>query len=127
MDTAPKFAGGRNNAMKVPPHLWDVTVRFYQDVVGLRVIEHPPTEPPSACFEFGANQLWMDRVAGLSQSEMWLELTTADIGAAADRLNSEGVVCRDEIEPLPNGFDGFWITARRRSSIWSQNRSSTKG
>jgi hypothetical protein len=34
MEAAPKFAGGRNIAMKVPPHLWDATVRFYRDVGG---------------------------------------------------------------------------------------------
>ena len=31
----PKLAGGRNIALKVPPHLYDATVQFYRDVVGL--------------------------------------------------------------------------------------------
>jgi hypothetical protein len=110
-DSLIKFTGGRNIAMKVPPHLWDATVRFYRDVAGLRVIEHSPTEPPSVCFEFGTNQLWVDRVAGLSQSEIWLELNTADPDAAADRLKEAGVARRDEIEPLPGGFEGFWISS----------------
>jgi hypothetical protein len=39
-----EFAGGRNIAMKVPPHQWDETVRFYRDVVRLEVIDHEPTE-----------------------------------------------------------------------------------
>lgn len=93
--------------MKVPPHLWDATVQFYRDVVGLKVIEHAP----SVGFEFGANQLWIDRVDGLSQAEIWLELSTSDVEAAASQLKSAGVVRRDEIEPLPEGFAGFWITS----------------
>jgi hypothetical protein len=69
MNTKVKFTGGRNIAMKVPPQLWDATVQFYREVVGLEVIEHAPTSPPSVCFEFGANQLWMDRVDGFSPKE----------------------------------------------------------
>lgn len=111
MNEKTTFAGGRNIAMKVPPHLWDATVQFYRDVVGLKVIEHAPTVPPSVGFEFGANQLWIDRVDGLSQAEIWLELSTSDVEAAASHLKSAGVVRRDEIEPLPEGFAGFWITS----------------
>ncbi len=111
MNTKAKFAGGRNIAMKVPPHLWDATVQFYRDVVGLKVIEHAPTVPPSVGFEFGANQLWVDRVDGMSQAEIWLELSTSDVQAAASHLKSAGIVRRDEIEPLPEGFEGFWITS----------------
>lgn len=110
MNEKAMFAGGRNIAMKVPPHLWNATVQFYQDVVGLKVIEHAPSVPPSVGFEFGANQLWIDRVDGLSQAEIWLELSTSDVQAAARHLESAGVVRRDEIEPLPEGFEGFWIT-----------------
>jgi len=109
MSTKAKFAGSRNIAMKVPPHLWDATVKFYRDVVGLNVIEHAPTVPPSVCFEFGANQLWIDRVDGLSQAEIWLELSTFNVQAAASHFKSADIVRRDEIEPLPESFDGFWI------------------
>jgi catechol 2,3-dioxygenase-like lactoylglutathione lyase family enzyme len=105
-----EFEGGRNIAMKVPPHQWDETVRFYRDVVGLEVIEHEPTEPPSVGFVFGANQLWIDRVDHFSQAEVWLEMHVADVAAAADHLDSAGVVRRDEIEPLGETFEGFWIT-----------------
>jgi hypothetical protein len=38
-----------------------------------------------------------------------LELTTPDVQAAARRLESAGIVRRDEIEPLPEDFAGFWI------------------
>ncbi len=51
MNTKVKFAGGRNIAMKVPPHLWDATAQFHRDVVGLKVTQHAPTVPASVCFE----------------------------------------------------------------------------
>jgi catechol 2,3-dioxygenase-like lactoylglutathione lyase family enzyme len=106
---ASEFAGGRNIAMKVPPHQWDDTVRFYRDVLGLAVIEHEPTDPPSVGFAFGANQLWIDRVEHFSQAELWLELSADDVEGAATRLKEAGIVRCDEIEPLGDGFDGFWI------------------
>lgn len=109
MSKTVEFSGGRNIAMKVPPHLWETTVKFYRDTVGLKVIEHNPTVPPSVCFEFGANQLWVDRVGGLSQAEIWLELSTRDVQAAESHLKSADIVRRDEIEPLPEDFEGFWI------------------
>jgi len=107
--SAPTFAGGRNIAMKVPPHEWEATVAFYRDALGLAVIEHAPTVPPSVCFAFGANRLWIDRVDAMSQAELWLEVTTDDAPAAAAHLAAAGVVRRDEIEPLPGAFTGFWI------------------
>jgi catechol 2,3-dioxygenase-like lactoylglutathione lyase family enzyme len=109
MTDASRFAGGRNIAMKVPPHLWDATVRFYRDVAGLPVIEHEPTQPPSVGFRFGANNLWVDRVDHVSHAEVWLELSVDDVEAAAGELRDAGVVRRDEIEPLGESFRGFWI------------------
>lgn len=109
MRSTATFAGGRNIAMKVPPHVWDATVAFYRDVAGLDVIEQAQTEPPSVCFAFGANRLWIDLVDGLSQAEVWLELSTTDVQSAARHLTSAGIVRRDEIEPLPADFEGFWI------------------
>ena len=106
------LAGGRNIAMKVPPHLWDETVRFYRDVVGLPVIDNPVEQgPPSVGFEFGANRLWVDRVTGVSQAEIWLELTSADAAAAARHLRSAQVVRCDDIEPLSPGSSAFWISS----------------
>jgi len=106
------FAGGRNIAMKVPPHLWDRTVRFYRDVVGLPELENPyEAGIPSVGFEFGANRLWIDRVAGFSQAELWLQLTSDDVTAAAAHLESSDVVRCDDIEPLPSGSSGFWISS----------------
>lgn len=106
------FAGGSNIAMKVPPHLWEETVRFYRDVLGLREIDNPfESGPPSVGFEFGANRLWIDRVVGASQAEMWLQLTTRDTALAAQHLAVAGVVRCDEIEPMPEGASAFWISS----------------
>lgn len=106
------FAGGRNMAMKVPPHLWEETVGFYRDVVGLKVMENPfEGGPPSVGFEFGANRLWVDCVVGFSQTEIWLELTSDDVAAAEEHLESSHVVRCDYVEPLPPGSSAFWISS----------------
>lgn len=106
MSSTPQFRGGRNIAMKVPSPLWQATVEFYRDVLGLKEI---PGTGPSVSFEFGANRLWIDREDRLSQSEIWLEINADDLARAADHFAAAGVVRRDEIEPLPDGFAGFWI------------------
>ncbi len=108
MTTQATFAAGRNIAMKVPPHLYEATVRFYRDVLGLSEITK---YSPSVGFEFGSNNLWIDRVTGISQAEVWLEVVTNDIGAASQHLAAAGVVRRDEIEPLPEGFQAFWVSS----------------
>ena len=104
----PKFQGGRNIALKVPPHQYDATVRFYGETLGLERIERLS---PDVVFAFGANQLWIDRVPGMSQSELWLEVVTDDREAAAQQLASAGADRRDEIEALAEGFPGFWISS----------------
>jgi catechol 2,3-dioxygenase-like lactoylglutathione lyase family enzyme len=108
MSTKVTFAAGRNIAMKVPPHLFEATVQFYRDVLGLKEITK---HAPSVGFEFGANNLWLDRVPGISQAEIWLEVVTNDIAAASEQLNAAGVVRCDEIEPLPEGFQAFWVSS----------------
>lgn len=106
------FAGGRNIAMKVPPHLWETTVQFYRDILGLKEIDNPSQSgPPSVGFEFGANRLWIDRVSGVSQAELWLQLTTDDTSAAAQHLAEAGVARCDEIEPLPAEAPAFWVSS----------------
>jgi catechol 2,3-dioxygenase-like lactoylglutathione lyase family enzyme len=102
------FNGGRNIAMKVPPHQYEATVRFYRDVVGLRAIDE---HLPDVSFAFGSNRLWIDRVEGMSQAELWLELVADDVGAASKHLEAASVVRCDEIERLPDGFKGFWISS----------------
>lgn len=107
----PSFAGGRNIAMKVPPHQWEATVAFYRDTLGLPELDNPFTSgPQSAGFAFGANRLWIDCVPAVSQAELWLQVTTADTAAAADHLAANGVARCDEIEPLDSD-SAFWITS----------------
>lgn len=106
------FSGGRNIAMKVPPHMWDQTVAFYRDVLGLSEVDNPFQQtPPSVGFEFGPNRLWIDCVAGVSQAELWLQLTTHDTAAAGRHLEAAGVARCDAIEPLPEGTSAFWISS----------------
>ncbi|MGH8644434.1 MAG: hypothetical protein ACREX4_08280 [Gammaproteobacteria bacterium] len=94
--------------MKVPPHLYEATVRFYRDVLGLKeIVKHAP----SVGFEFGSNYLWIDRVPAMSQAKIWLEVVTDDTAVAAEELNTAGVVPCDDIEPLPEGLKAFWISS----------------
>ncbi|GAA3529232.1 hypothetical protein [Zobellella aerophila] len=102
------FSAGRNIAMKTPPHLYEVTVQFYRDVLGLKQITK---HAPSVGFEFGSNNLWIDSVPGISQAEIWLEVITNDVSSAAEYLKSAGIVRCDEIEPLPEGFQAFWVSS----------------
>ena len=108
MNKEGKFAAGRNIAMKVPPHLYEATIQFYRDLLGLKEITK---HSPSIGFEFGSNNLWIDRVPGISQAEIWLEVVTNDLDAACAQLSAAGVVRCDEIEPLPQGFQGFWVSS----------------
>lgn len=102
------FQGGKNIAMKVPPHQHDATVRFYAEILGLERIGGPSGD--AVGFRFGPNNLWIDRVPGMSQAELWLEIVTDDTAAAAAALAEAGVVRCDAIEPL-GGLDGLWISS----------------
>jgi hypothetical protein len=104
-----KYKGGKNIAMKVPPHQHDATVRFYRDLLGLEQIEGSAGD--SAGFKFGKNNLWIDKVPGMSQAELWLEIVTDDTTKAAKLLADAGIIRCDEIEELGSGFDGFWISS----------------
>ncbi|MEX0958970.1 MAG: hypothetical protein WDZ63_06740 [Burkholderiales bacterium] len=92
-----KIEGGRNIAMKIPPHQFEETVRFYRDLIGLQEIAGLA---PSIAIEFGANRLWLDRVETLSQAEIWLELRADEPASAAKNLEKLGVVRCDAIEKL---------------------------
>ena len=107
-----EFFPGDNIAIKVPPHHFEETVRFYRDILRLEELAlESPNAIESRVFQFGDKQLWIDRVDGLSQAETWFEIVTDDIEQAARYLEAKGVSRRDEIEPLPEGFKGFWISA----------------
>jgi hypothetical protein len=103
------FAGGKNIAMKVPPHQHEATVRFYRDVLGLEQIGGPVGD--AVGFTFGTNNLWIDKVPGISQAELWLEIITNDTTEAARVLADAGIARCDEIEDLGENFDGYWISS----------------
>lgn len=105
---SPIFRPGRNLAMKVSPHQYEATLHFHRDVLGLQPLTH---QPPAVGFAFGDKHLWIDSVPALSQAEIWLEVVADDLAAADAHLRAAGVPRRDEIEPLPDGFEGFWITS----------------
>ncbi|MGH3704143.1 MAG: hypothetical protein ACRDT9_05895 [Agromyces sp.] len=109
IDQHPKFSGGRNIAMKVPPHRYEATVAFYRDVLQLPAVSGPTGDATG--FEFGPCNLWIDNCPGLSQAEVWLEVVTSHPGAAAGVLENAGIARRDEIEDLGAGFDGFWVSS----------------
>jgi hypothetical protein len=104
-----KFEAGKNIAMKVPPHQYEATVSFYRDVLGFEQIGGPAGD--AIGFRFGASNLWIDRVPGMSQAELWLEVVTDDTAGAARILAEKGISRCDEIEKLGTGFDGFWISS----------------
>jgi len=105
-----QFQPGKNIAMKVPAHEHEDTVRFYRDVLRLKDISSGgPDDTPR--FEFGDKVLWLDCEPGVSQSEIWLEIVTNDIDQAAEYLKTQGLHRRDGIEPLPEGFQAFWISS----------------
>lgn len=108
----PQYAPGRNIAMKVPTHEYEQTVAFYRDALGFTEMEDSvPSSTESSRFAFGDKILWIDCVPGLSQAELWLEVVTDDVEMAASHLEASGCARRDEIEPLPDGFRGFWVSS----------------
>ncbi|WP_444815870.1 VOC family protein [Stutzerimonas frequens] len=108
----PTFQPGRNIAMKVPAHEYASTVAFYRETLRLRELTPSDADgEQTPRFAFGDKVLWLDRVAGISQAEIWLEVVTDDLNAAADFLQHRHCARRDEIEPLPDGFRAFWISS----------------
>jgi len=104
----PTFRAGPNIAMKLPERLYAATLAFYRDALGLPVLEE---RDDGALVQFGANRLHLDRIAHQSQTDLWLEVRADDTAAAKAQLAARGVTLCDEVEPLPPGFDGFWIAA----------------
>lgn len=102
-----RFSAGRNIAIKVPSHKYSRTVEFYKDVIGLPLMDRGPG---SVIFQFGDKTLWIDREEQISQAEMWLEIAANNVESAEKYLKNHGVVHRNRIEELPEGFEGFWIT-----------------
>ena len=103
----PGFKPGANIAMKVPVHLFEQTVAFYEDTLALPVTR----SEEGVTVDFGALRLWLDKVPAITQPELWLEVETPDTAAAADYLERSGVVRCDAVEKLPPDLDGFWVAA----------------
>lgn len=108
----PKFTPGKNIAVKVPIHEYESMVNFYKNTLGLRQVDvYSPDKFDSIAFEFGDKCLWIDKIAGISQAEVWLEINTDDVPAAQKYLEAQGCAIRNEIEPLPDDFNGFWLSS----------------
>ena len=106
----PKFTPGKNIAIKVPVHEWEKTVSFYRDILGFEEFdEFSLDEAESAIFKFGDKNIWVDKTGHISQAEIWLEVLADDVEAASKYLQEQGCIRRDDFEPLPEGFNGFWI------------------
>jgi catechol 2,3-dioxygenase-like lactoylglutathione lyase family enzyme len=106
------FIPGSNIAMKVPVHEFESTVAFYRDILGFELVDaSSPDETESVTFKFGDKNLWIDKISGISQAEVWLEVVKKDIEKASKYLEENDCVRRDEIEPLPDSFKGFWISS----------------
>jgi len=96
--------------MKVPAHEFEKTVAFYQEILGFKLKKaSSPGGFESAAFEFGDKSLWIDKISGLSQAEIWLEIEADNLEEAEAYFSQMGCTRIDEIEPLPSDFKGFWI------------------
>lgn len=93
--------------MKVSEAAFEATVAFYEKTLGFRVLERTPEG--SVIFDFGGKHLWIDRVQGLQKAEVWLDVITNDVNAAAAYLKECEVTRCDEVEVLPDGMAAFWI------------------
>ncbi|MEU4392223.1 VOC family protein [Kribbella sp. NPDC023855] len=102
----PEFTAGLNIAMKIPKAQYDDTVAFYRDTLGFDVkeedVSYAPTVSKTHSVQFGPNTLWLDRVDTYSQPDLWLQLHTNDLDAAASKLATIGIHPCDEVEPLHN-------------------------
>lgn len=107
-----RIEGGVNLALKIPKAHYPATLAFYREALGLELKREQSAEV-NECWscQFGPNRLWLDRVDGASQTDVWLELKTNDLDAAMVQLEQFGVATRDELEPLPKGVRGHWISS----------------
>ena len=106
MTEMPTFKGGRNIALKLPERDYAATLAFYRDTLGLPVLRD---DAAGATLDFGPIRLHLDRVPHQSQADMWLQVETPDTSAARAYLETKGVILCEEVEPLPEAYDGFWI------------------
>jgi len=108
----PEFVPGKNIAVKTPSHEYETVVGFYKNVLGFKQIPIENADHyESVAFEFGDKVLWVDRIEGISQSEIWLEILSKDIAASQEYLVAQGCKLRNDIEELPNSIEGFWLSS----------------
>ena len=108
----PDFRPGKNIAIKVPAHEFERMVEFYKIIIGLKQKDTNSRDDfDSIAFEFGDKNLWVDKISELSQAEVWLEIESDNAADAKSYLEEQGCVIRNEIEPLPSGFNGFWLSS----------------
>lgn len=103
--STPRFTGGMNIAIKVPPHQYEETFAFYHDTLQLPLLDD---EKEGAIFQFGPVRLWLDKAPQLSHAETWLEIQTNNTQSAASYFKNHGVSLRDDLEQMPKDFDGFY-------------------
>jgi catechol 2,3-dioxygenase-like lactoylglutathione lyase family enzyme len=104
----PIFKAGNNIAVKTPSHEFEKVVHFYKTILGLEQIDSNSIEG-YVTFKFGDKNLWIDNVPTISQSEIWLEIQTENHLEARRYFEEQGYAIRNEIEPLPEHFKGFWL------------------
>jgi len=93
--------------MKVPAAEFAATVAFYEATLGFRVESR---EAETVRFDYGGGKhLWIDRVEGIAKTEVWLEVRTTDIAAAAEHLKAAHITRCDEVKTLPEGMAAFLI------------------
>ncbi|NNC99620.1 MAG: hypothetical protein HKN85_05515 [Gammaproteobacteria bacterium] len=108
----PEFTAGTNIAIKTPSHEFDALVKFYRDVLGFaQLMKNDPDPFESVCFSFGDKVLWVDKIDGISQAEIWLEIVTGDLPLAQKYLEERGCSIRNEIEHLPDSLNAFWLSS----------------
>lgn len=106
MNNPPQFRGGKNVALQVPPLQFESTIQSYRQL-GIPILSD---SPDNVIFAFGPMTLHITRNCRLSQAEVWFELISDDLLTASPAATVAGMSRCDDIEPLPEGFPGFWLT-----------------
>ena len=99
------FAGGENISLRVPDALFEKAIHFYAGTLGL---ETRQVDVDTYVVRYGPRVLWLDRCKEIEHCEVRLELRTSDTTRASAHLQRAGVELLNA-EPLPEGYDGFWI------------------
>ena len=99
------FFGGENISLRVPDRLFDQAIEFYCKTLGL---EAQLVDSDTGKVQYGPSVLWLDRCKEVDRCEVRLEIRTPDTTSARTHLQEAGVQLFNS-EPLPEGYNGFWI------------------